>query len=310
MGASLCASHPLVLVLPTSLSEIENDAITVLGFALERQNEARRLGVDQVSEDLSGPEIEEGTRLPPARINDAVALLRLNDYLEGLDWFGTAPYDFGQIRVTPLGRFEHQRAKASAPVREGADRMAGRGLDRLPLPIGSPYGFTDQDWEYVTRERSKSDQVKVVLGYQFKSDWYDSDALVRNLTGHLELALATYNDKWHNDPRIQLVFKPLSAGYGEHLFNDIAREIISSDVAIFETSDANENVMIEMGVALTWGTRVLPIKQQGRVKPPSDISGQTWVDYRDSAIELMEHDFREKLLSLVERAHQRKSSTQ
>jgi hypothetical protein len=75
------------------MSEIENDAITVLGFALERQNEARRLNVEQVSEDLTGPQIEEGTGLPPARINDAVALLRLNGYLDGLDWMGTAPYD-------------------------------------------------------------------------------------------------------------------------------------------------------------------------------------------------------------------------
>jgi hypothetical protein len=292
------------------MTKIEDDAVTVLGFALERQNEARRLNVDQVSEDLTGADIEDGTGLPPARINNAVTVLRLNGYLDGLDWMGTAPYDFGQVRATALGRFEHQRTQASDPVREAADDFAGRSrLDRLPVPIGSPYGFTDQDWEYVARERSRSDQLKVVLGYQFASEWYDSQSLVQNLEGHLKTALAEYNDKWRHDPRIQLVFNPLSAGYGEHLFNDIAREIISSDVAIFETSDANPNVMIEMGVALTWGTRVLPIKMQGREKPPSDISGQTWVDYRDSAIELIESDYRAKLTALVERAHRRKGST-
>lgn len=44
-------------------------------------------------------------------------------------------------------------------------------------------------------------------------------------------------------------------------FNEIARDVISADIAVFETSDQNSNVMIEMGVALTWGRRVLPINR-------------------------------------------------
>ncbi len=75
--------------------------------------------------------------------------------------------------------------------------------------------------------------------------------------------------------RAKLEFHVLSAGYGDHLFNKIARDIISADIAVFETSDLNANVMMEMGVALTWGVRVLPIKKQGRPGPPSDVSGQT-----------------------------------
>jgi hypothetical protein len=77
------------------------------------------------------------------------------------------------------------------------------------------------------------------------------------------------------------------AGYGEHLFNKIAVDIISSDIAVFETSDYNPNVMIEMGVALTWGVRVLPIKKKGRPIPPSDISGQTWAKYTDDGSKFM-----------------------
>jgi len=42
----------------------------------------------------------------------------------------------------------------------------------------------------------------------------------------------------------------LSAGYGRHLFNEIASDIISADIAVFEASDLNANVMIEIGVAL------------------------------------------------------------
>src|SRR2546425_1188080 len=78
------------------------------------------------------------------------------------------------------------------------------------------------------------------------------------------------------------LFEPLAAGYGEHLFNEIARDVISADIAVFDTSDLNPNVMIEMGVALTWGVRVLLIKEKNCPKPPSDISGQTWADYEEN----------------------------
>ena len=53
----------------------------------------------------------------------------------------------------------------------------------------------------------------------------------------------------------ELKFRAVHAGYvkSEHLFNEIARDIISSDIAVFETSDMAPNVFIEIGVALTWG---------------------------------------------------------
>jgi hypothetical protein len=112
--------------------------------------------------------------------------------------------------------------------------------------------------------------------------------------------LTTCNDQSVVDAPVALVFEPLSAGLGEHLFNEIVRAIISADVAVFETSDLNPNVMIEMGVALTWGTRVLPIKEHDRPRPPSDISGQTWADFRDSAGDFVDAEFRPKLVALIE----------
>lgn len=98
----------------------------------------------------------------------------------------------------------------------------------------------------------------------------------------------------------------MAAGYGEHLFNEIARDIISADIAVFETSDLNPNVMLEMGVALTWGIRVLPIKDEGCPRPPSDISGQTWADYRNSAAEFIDSEHHRKLIRMVERAARKK----
>jgi hypothetical protein len=176
------------------------------------------------------------------------------------------------------------------------------------VPIGSPFGFTDIDWEHVSTERGKPDQLRVVLGYQFESAHYESQSLRENLRGHFQGAVDQYSAAAATDVDIALVFEPLSAGLGEHLFNEIVRAIISSDVAVFETSDLNPNVMIEMGVALTWGTRVLPIKKQGCERPPSDISGQTWADYVDSAARFVDEDFPAKVMALVERAHRKKVS--
>ena len=103
-----------------------------------------------------------------------------------------------------------------------------------------------------------------------------------------------------------LDFRALGAGYGEHLFNEIARDIISSDIAVFETSDLNPNVMLELGVALTWGVRVLPIKLHTQPKPPSDVSGQTWADYSESAASFADPEHEDKLVRMVERAMRKK----
>jgi hypothetical protein len=64
--------------------------------------------------------------------------------------------------------------------------------------------------------------------------------------------------------------------------------------------------MIEMGVALTWGVRVLPIKKKGRPIPPSDISGQTWAKYTDDGSKFLDEDHEDKLTLMVEDAVRKK----
>ncbi|MGQ0791555.1 MAG: hypothetical protein ACT4NJ_04935 [Nitrosopumilaceae archaeon] len=120
-----------------------------------------------------------------------------------------------------------------------------------------------------------------------------------------ENAVEEYN-KTPGAIHVELNFLPLKAGYGEHLFNEIARDIISADIAVFEASDLNPNVMIEMGVALTWGVRVLPIKEKSSPKAPSDISGQTWATYENSGKQFEDMDHERKLIRMVERAARKK----
>jgi hypothetical protein len=213
------------------------------------------------NEHYDGSAVQGGTELEPSQINDAVAILVENGYAEWLRFLGTAPFKFGNVWITPRGRFEYERAQAAnQPQAAPAEQVAA--IPRIvppPTPIGSPYGFQDEDWELVSERKGSVDRLNVVLGYQFTSEYYDSDLLQANLQRTFEIAIQAYN-KLQGAIPATLNFRALSAGYGEHLFNEIARDIISADIAVFDTSDLNPNMMLEVGVALTWGVRVLVIK--------------------------------------------------
>ena len=250
---------------------------------------------------LSAEDIQRETGLEPGELNDAVTILVEGGLAEWLQYIGTAPYIFGETQITARGRYEVERMQAHVG---SADRRASDGV-LPPSPVGSPYGFTDKDWEMVAERKDDTHHLHVVLGCQFKSEHYDMGQMKCNVEKMFADALAKYA-RSPGAHTVELVFRPLAAGYGEHLFNEIARDIISSDIAVFETSDLNPNVMLELGVALTWGVRVLPIKKSGRPKPPSDVSGQTWADHTNSAAEFADPEHFEKLFRMVERAIRKK----
>jgi hypothetical protein len=66
-------------------TEIEQDAATILELAVRKQDEADSHGGQN---DLSGQAINEATGLSLRRINDAVAVLRANNFLDGYDFTG------------------------------------------------------------------------------------------------------------------------------------------------------------------------------------------------------------------------------
>jgi len=263
----------------------------------------------------SGQEVQNSTGLSAAEVNDVVTVLEESGMVEVLRYLGTAPFLFGQVSITSRGRYEWQRT-ASAEKERKTDTLATPETHapvslispafRPPAPVGSPFGFTDIDWEIVADARSRSDELRVVLGHAFETQHFDVGQLKMNVEQMFRKAFQDYSQGAGAIQGVRLDFRILGAGYGEHLFNEIARATISADIAVFETSDLNPNVMIEMGVALTWGVRVLPIKEEECPKPPSDISGQTWADYRDSAREFVDPRHHEKLMAMVERAVRKK----
>lgn len=248
---------------------------------------------------LSGAQLQKATNLSPAEINDAVTFLNESGLVEWRRYLGTAPFVFGHVTITPRGRFEFQHMTTVEQAEPQRQQVLGL---QLPItPVGSPYGFTYEDWEIVQTAKERRDELRVVLGLQLESRYYNTDQLEKNVEGMFKRAVEEYNQKT-NTHHVTLSFKTLGAGYGTHLFNEIARDIISADIAVFDTSDQNPNVMLETGVALTWGIRVLPIKKEGCPKPPSDISGQTWADYRDSGREFFPSNQKHhrKLVRMVE----------
>lgn len=277
-------------------TQIERDATVVLRALAE----APRFG------HVDAQEVAEATGLPPERLNDAVTILVESGYADWLRTLGTAPYEFRTVQITARGRYEYQRLQTEAQP-QPPETTEGKTMPTPtlpPVPVGSPYGFKDEDWEIVAERKSRADRLYVVLGFQFSSTHYDADKLKANLEDSFKQAVTTYAAEAKQ--AIDLEFRPLAAGYGEHLFNEIARDIISADIAVFEMSDHNPNVTLEMGVALTWGVRVLPIKAEGRPHPPSDISGQTWADYRDSATQFVDPNHHSKLVRMIERAIRKK----
>ncbi len=250
---------------------------------------------------IEGKELHKLTNLTENEINDAVVVLEGNGYVEWMKYSGTYPYVFGNVKITATGRFELENA-----LKEDANEPSSKPVISSPItPVGSPYGFQDEDWESVSLIKSASDKLQVVFGFQWESDFYNRNQLEMNLKKDFQAATNFYNSL-PDSISIELNFKGLAAGYGEHLFNEIARDIISADIAVFDTSDLNPNVMLEMGVALTWGVRVLPIKKEGCPVPPSDISGQTWADYTDSGAKFSDPDHSKKLAKMVERAARKK----
>jgi hypothetical protein len=249
-------------------------------------------------------QIAEGTGLSPDDINDATSVLVDSGLAEWTQTFGTAPFDFHWAWITAAGRYELDRA---LELSGSSTRKSRTSVILPPAPVGSPYGFEEEDWEAVATRKAAAGVLHVVFGLQFESGYYETDIVKANVEEMFNRAVKVYSQRPEAIP-MELVFKPLAAGYGGHLFNEIAGDIIGADIAVFETSDLNPNVMLEMGVALTWGIRVLPIKLEGRPKPPSDVSGQTWADYRDSAAAFIDPDHESKLVAMVQRALHKKAA--
>ena len=288
--------------MPKTLEQTATDILVLL---------SKIRSTPDVSDKIDGESLRKITGLSVNDINDAFWLLKNSGYVDSVQYLETRDYNFTEVWITSLGRYEAERVSGimADPIkidtREAPVAAQEPKISLPPAPVGSPYGFTDEDWEFIARQKSNDSQLVVVMGYQFSSAHYNSDLLQQNVKAMFQDAVSQYNAS-AGAMKADLRFRCLAAGYGEHLFNEIARDIIAADIAVFDTSDLNPNVMVELGVALTWGVRVLPIKLNSQPPPPSDISGQTWAQYKDNASTFVDPEHSEKLIRMVERAIRKK----
>lgn len=124
-------------------TEMEHDAGEVLAFLVDEG------AVAEDGDEVEGATLTDALDLDPRRVNDAVALLERGGLVQAYRVMGTAPYEFGGVAVTSLGRFQRQKLITG---QEGNAQPATTERGRFPqpgVPVGSPYGFKDEDWEFV-----------------------------------------------------------------------------------------------------------------------------------------------------------------
>ena len=128
---------------------------------------------------------------PPSTINYAggsVSLIVAQrvDYLESIGaievfkYMGTAPFDFGNVELKSRGRYIYNEITAEREAKEAKSQELSIPLPARPLnPVGSPYGFTEDDWIAVSVQKEDAQTLYVVLGKQFQSNFYHADTFSR-----------------------------------------------------------------------------------------------------------------------------------
>jgi len=140
-------------------TRIKNNIYTILDVLAK---ESREKGI---SASLTGDQLLNTTPLISSEINDAVTLLVQAGLAEWIRIPGTAPYTFSAVKITPRGKYEYERTESII-----SQSPASRTMTILPpTPIGSPYGFEDEDWEAVSESKANLNRLRVVLGFQFSS---------------------------------------------------------------------------------------------------------------------------------------------
>jgi hypothetical protein len=122
-------------------------------------------------------------------------------------------------------------------------------------------------------------RIKVFAGYQFKSNYFKRSKLDEALSW---AAQTVSNDFSTENYIIEVQYEPVDITPGSILINELKSLIISSDICVFEVSDLNQNVFIELGIALgnnkpTIMLRNTSVGEDNRL--PSDLSGIVYHKY-------------------------------
>lgn len=123
----------------------------------------------------------------------------------------------------------------------------------------------------------KKRKLKVFVGYQINSEYHDTKDLKQSIFKVKE----TVEKKF---PTIELDIKFGEFKAGKLLFNEVFSAIKECEIAIFDISENNPNVLIEVGLAYGNNKQVILLKNElskEKFKVPSDIGAFIYVSYKN-----------------------------
>lgn len=129
--------------------------------------------------------------------------------------------------------------------------------------------------------------IRVFIGYQFRSSRFKRTEIDKILIEAFSKAESDINlnksvaDKIKIRPKLQYLLS------GKAISNQILSKISAADLCIFELSDLNPNVMLELGYALgrTKPCIFLQHEDEEISKIPSDLSGVYMLRYNDDTLD-------------------------
>jgi hypothetical protein len=117
--------------------------------------------------------------------------------------------------------------------------------------------------------------INLFIGYQIKSEFHSPKDFCR-----LSERLNSYLLKQNPSINAKVTFGEFPVG--TQLWQGVSKEISKSDLGIFDISENNRNVLIEVGFTLGQGKTVILLKQSATKKKyplPSDISSYIYLPY-------------------------------
>ena len=122
-------------------------------------------------------------------------------------------------------------------------------------------------------------QISIFIGYQFKSTQYTRSEIDKIIIDSFEKAESDINNKFADKIKVRPILQDMLSG--KPICNQIFTQIENADFCIFELSDLNLNVMLELGYSL--GLKKLCILMQYNDENipnvPSDLSGLYIIKY-------------------------------
>lgn len=108
---------------------------------------------------------------------------------------------------------------------------------------------------------------------------YKSEEIVRDYNGALQRAVTTLNNMGAN---VELIAHPIMTGEGKsiNITADIYEKIENCSVFLADTTEANPNVMYELGIAYNKKKPIIMVREKSKkIKVPSDIISEYYYSF-------------------------------